>query len=255
MDKKRVNVYLTLCDKHTDTGHRVEEDLHISPPRLLVIHRRRIVSLSDTTERVAFKVCAKKVYAVYHLPLKNTLKLTVRNVVSGRCIGLGKYLLFSGLRCSARELHRSKAIYHGSAEPVHTGDVEVLVVRHTSAVGYELRHKVLLAHEVTCELVAVRVAEVVYRLKECRGEKIGYKLPVIESDNLVSVVVKEEKVEIFHKAVAVSLGEFFLKNKAPRISVTTQNLRLVGEEAVKRGAEFVASWSAHCRERVKSSTA
>ena len=73
----------------------------------------------------------------------------------------------------------------------------------------------------SCKLVSVRIAKIVDLLKESVREKIGDELPIVKPYDLVSVGVVEKKIEVINKTVSVSVDELFLKNKAPRVAVST----------------------------------
>ena len=230
-----VDLDLTLSQEHTDAAHGVVEHLVISPPRLLAVHSRRIVALTDTAERVALQVLAHEVDATHHHPLVVALQLVVTHVVAAEGEGLGQNLLLAGLSGGGAELSHGEAVEDGTAEPVHTGDGEVLVVRHAGAVGGELGVEGLLQHHMAGEAQVVGHAPVVDLLHEILGEQLGDQLPEAHTGGLVVAAGDEQLDEVIVDGLAVGLLILSGEDEAPRNTVTG-DLGLVGKEAVEVGA-------------------
>ena len=235
MHDQGVDLDLTLGQKHTDAAHGIVEDLVVGPPGLLAVHSRRIVALTDTAERVALQMLAHEVDTPHHHPLVVALQLIVTHVVAAESEGLGQHLLLAGLSGGGAELGHGEAMEDGTAEPVHTGDGEVLVVRHASAVGGQLGVEGLLQHHVTREAQVVSHAPVVDLLHEILGEQLGDQLPEAHTGGLVVAASHEQLDQMIVDGLAVSLLILGGEDEAPRNTVTG-DLGLVGEEAVEAGA-------------------
>jgi hypothetical protein len=155
--------------------------------------------------------------------------------VSAEREGLGKHLLSANLSGGGRYLMVSKAGIDISAQPVHTGNGEVLVMRHAGTVGDKLSHKGLLKNKVTCKFKIMLVTPIKDLLHKVSREEIGDQLPELDSDGLIVANLSEEARKNGAKILAVSFLILVDKSQAPRNTVSG-DLRLVGEEAVEGGA-------------------
>ena len=157
---------LTLSEEHADAGHGVVEHLVVGPPGLLAVHRGRVVTLADAAQGVALQMLAQKVDTPHHHPLVVALELVVSDVVTTECEGLRQNLLLAGLCGGGGQLCHSQAGPDRTAEPVHSGDVQILIVGHAGAVGGQLDIHGFLQHQMTGKLQVMRAAPVVDLLHE-----------------------------------------------------------------------------------------
>ena len=232
-----VDLDLTLGKKHTDAAHGVVEHLVVGPPGLLAVHGRGIVALTDAAERIALQVLAHEVDTAHHHPFVVTLQLVVTHVVTAESEGLGQHLLLAGLCGGGAKLCHGEAGEDGTAEPVHAGNGEIFIVRHTSAVGGQLGVEGLLQHHVTRETEIMSYAPVVDLLHEVPREQLGHQLPEAHTGNLIVPASYEQLDEVIVDGLAISLLVLCGEDEAPRNTVTG-DLGLVGEEAVEIRAVF-----------------
>ena len=75
VDEECIRLYLTLCEKHSDSRHRIEEYGCVIPPGLLEEDRGWIIALSLALIGITLEVCAEEVDAAHHLMLEDSAQL------------------------------------------------------------------------------------------------------------------------------------------------------------------------------------
>ena len=237
VDNECVHGVITLGKDHANAAHRIIEGLVILPPRLLDIHRRRIVALTQTTVGVTFQMLTEQVDTAHHLIFIDPFQLIVTYIMTAKREGFGKYLLFTSLTRHRAKLMSSKAGIIVSAEPIHARNVEIFVMRHTSAVGEELGGECFFQNKVTCEGEIVCFAPIVDLLHEIFGEKLGDHLPEADTGGLIVANCLEKLGQARNEVITIGFLIFLGHDEAPRNTVSG-DLRLVSEKAVDLALHF-----------------
>ena len=220
MQHERIHAVVTLAEQHTDTAHRIVERAVILPPRLLDIHRGRIVALAESSVGITLQMLAKQIDPADHLIFVDPFQLVVSHAVAATSEGFGKHLLFSELTRCRSDLIRCERGLVMSAQPVHARNVEIFVMRHTGAVGNELTKQILFQNDVSRQLQASFITEIVNLFHEVFGKQLRHELPEIHA-RLLIVTDRHKKLgesaeEIFAVRALVFLGQ----NEAPRNTVS-----------------------------------